>query len=368
MRERHHAHRLRDLAERLRPRHRSSQRAFSFRALREHHGPRWVIGASAAVTVVFVAAICLIGRLSGGRAFSFTGYAAAVNGWRSRVADANRRTPVSLAAVVPLPAPRSDATPAVESSPRAPAPSSDYLLQNLRESSRTVSWTIPAGVTNTQIALLWQRRGFGTALEFLSALNDPIILAEFGATPPMMDGWIPPGTVRFSQGSSASSVVRRLLTAFSDATAALFAEAATRYPNLSRNEILTLASIIEKEAGSLSERRKVSSVFHNRLRRRMRLQAEPTIAYALGHPRRRLRPSDRVTESAYNTYRVSGLPPSPIGNASYESIVAAVRPENTDYLFFDVGGNGANRYSASYEQHANPSAANDSATPVANEQ
>jgi cell division protein YceG involved in septum cleavage len=324
-----------------------------------------VIGASSLITITLATTIAYIGHLSGGKAFSLSSYVGTVNGFRSRVAGAARRAPVSLASVIPLPISRVEPSPTRETPSRLPAPSVDYLLENLRDSSRTVSWTIPAGLTNTQIALLWQHKGFGTGLEFLSALNDPRLLADFGLAPPMSDGWILAGTVRFAQGSSAGSVVRQLLTTFRDETTALFAEAANRYPNLSQKHILTLASIIEKEAGSLSERRKVSSVFHNRLRRGMRLQAEPTIAYALGHPRRPLRPSDRRAQSAFNTYHVVGLPPSPICNVSYESILAAVTPEKTTHLFFDVGENGSNRYSDSYDEHVVPNVADEDMTRIA---
>jgi UPF0755 protein len=117
---------------------------------------------------------------------------------------------------------------------------------------------------------------------------------------------------------------------------------------------VTLASMIERETGLPEERPQISRVFHNRLARRMRLECDPTVIYAL---RRAERPVERLTyddlefESPWNTYRVFGLPPSPIANPGAESLRAAVEPARGDALYFVASPGGGHRFSSDYESH-----------------
>jgi len=244
--------------------------------------------------------------------------------------------------------------------PRPVAPTTDYLLDDLRGSATYVVWTLPSRVTNTQIALLWQANGFGPALELLTALNDDRLLAKYGLRSPLPDGYILAGSYRFPKGSPARTVAALMLDEFHAATADLFADARRLYPSMSSQDVLTLASIIEQEAGTADGKRRVSSVFHNRLRRGMRLQSEPTIAYGLGNPQRSMMPSDRSAQSPYNTYVIDGIPPSPICSVSLDSIRAAVHPAETAYLFFDVGEGGKNRFSTTLAEHVGGSLADTS--------
>ena len=118
-----------------------------------------------------------------------------------------------------------------------------------------------------------------------------------------------------------------------------------------RHEIITLASIIEKEAQSKSERPRISSVFHNRLKRGWRLQADPTVLYALGNPERLLTKADLDVDSPYNTYVYKGLPPGPIASPGIDSIIAALRPEETVYLYFVAVGDGKHHFSKTLSEH-----------------
>ncbi len=120
-------------------------------------------------------------------------------------------------------------------------------------------------------------------------------------------------------------------------------------------ELLVLASIVEKESGNKEDKRKVASVFLNRLRKKMRLQSDPTVVYGLtggnGKLNRELTRKDLKTKSAFNTYKISGLPPSPICNPSKSSIYAVANPLETDFLFFVANGKGGHNFSQNLQQH-----------------
>ena len=219
------------------------------------------------------------------------------------------------------------------------------------DSAQLVEWKIVSGLSNVQISQQWEDKGFGTTFEFLEALNDAQIASQFGVPAPMTEGWILSDTYRFAKRTPARKVVRMMLSEFRRQADALLSESTQRYPNLSETEMLTLASIIEKESRDRPDRRRVSSVYHNRLRQGMRLEADPTLAFALGNPDRMLRNRDRWVQSPHNTYKNTGLPPAPICNISLDSLNAAVYPDETDYLFFVSMGNGRHYYSRTYREH-----------------
>jgi len=122
--------------------------------------------------------------------------------------------------------------------------------------------------------------------------------------------------------------------------------------NMSRNEVITLASMIEKETSSDTERRIVSAVFHNRLSRKMPLQSDPTVIYALmPNFHGTLYKRDLRTDSPYNTYRHTGLPPGPIANPGRESLYAALYPDNVAYLYFVSKNDGTHYFSSTLQEH-----------------
>ena len=163
-----------------------------------------------------------------------------------------------------------------------------------------------------------------------------------------------PETYEISRGDTRASVVRRMQQAHDEALAALWAE---RAPNLvvrTPEEAVILASIVEKETGIASERPQVAAVFTNRLRRGMRLESDPTIVYPItkGRPLGRgIRRSELEAGTPYNTYRIEGLPPTPITNPGREALRAVLNPPESTALYFVADGTGGHVFAATYEVH-----------------
>ncbi len=214
-----------------------------------------------------------------------------------------------------------------------------------------VSWTVPEGLTMAAIAELWETSGFGTATAFQEAAEADGLLERYGIPEDKtVEGYLFPSTYKFAKGTTVERVVEVMLGEFEKRWIETF-DAEARDLELTRHEIITLASIIEEEAQSASERPRISSVFHNRLKRNWRLQADPTVLYALGNPERLLTKADLSVDSPYNTYKYKGLPPGPIANPGIDSIMAALRPEKTDYLYFVAIGEGKHHFSKTLSEH-----------------
>lgn len=172
---------------------------------------------------------------------------------------------------------------------------------------------------------------------------------------PEPEGAYLPETYFYSHGDSRAAVLARMTAAMNEALAAAWAKRNPKIALKSPRQALVLASIIEKETGVAVERRRVSAVFHNRLRRGMRLQSDPTVAYAvtgggvsLGRPLSR---ADLEADSPYNTYRVAGLPPGPIANPGRASLIAAVQPLDTKEYYFVADGQGGHAFSRTLREH-----------------
>lgn len=213
-----------------------------------------------------------------------------------------------------------------------------------------ISWTVPEGLTMAAIADLWEAGGFGTAAAFREASETTRLLKMHGLEDKTMEGYLFPNTYKFAKGTTAEKVVEMMLGEFKRNWIEAFDEDASGL-GCTRHEIVTLASIIEEEAQSKSERPRIASVFHNRLRRGWRLQADPTVLYALGNPERLLTKADLDVDSPYNTYMYKGLPPGPIANPGVDSIIAVLRPEKTDYLYFVAIGEGKHHFSKTLSEH-----------------
>ena len=169
------------------------------------------------------------------------------------------------------------------------------------------------------------------------------------------EGSLLPETYYFSLGDSRTALVRRMHESMETALASLWVKRAPGLTLETPEQALVLASIIERETGVAAERARVSAVFHNRLRRGMRLQSDPTVAYALtlgSTPLdRSLVKSDLRVQSPYNTYLVHGLPPTPIANPGRASIEAALHPAPTDELYFVADGTGGHAFARTYAEH-----------------
>jgi UPF0755 protein len=173
--------------------------------------------------------------------------------------------------------------------------------------------------------------------------------------PPPEEGSLLPETYFYAFGDSRAGLVRRMEDAMRKTLDELWLQRAEGLPFRTRREALILASIVDKETGVAGERDKVAAVFINRLRRGMRLQADPTVIYGLtegdGALGRELNRRDWEHDSAYNTYQIDGLPPGPIGNPGRASIEAVLRPANVDYLYFVADGSGGHAFARTLAEH-----------------
>lgn len=212
------------------------------------------------------------------------------------------------------------------------------------------SFTVPEGLTAAATAELWETSGLGTAQEFRDAIEATDILQKYLPDNVTVEGYLFPNTYKFAKGSSVETVVKMMLAESDMIWDESLSEEAEAL-GLTRHQVITLASIIEREAGSKSEIPLVSSVFHNRLKGNWRLQADPTVLYALGDPKRPLTREDLKTVSPYNTYLHKGLPPGPIGNPGKASILGALRPEKTSYYYFVAIGPGQHHFSKTLAEH-----------------
>lgn len=193
-----------------------------------------------------------------------------------------------------------------------------------------------------------------TVKEFADILNNETALIG-EASGGIREGMLLPETYNFTYGEDRQQVMRRAQKAMDKALQEAWENRAANLPLKSPEELLILASIIEKETGIASERPQVASVFVNRLRKGMKLQTDPTVIYALTAGKselgRNLTRKDLGTDSPYNTYKYAGLPPAPICNPGLESIKAAANPDITEYLYFVASGNGGHNFAKSLNEH-----------------
>lgn len=208
---------------------------------------------------------------------------------------------------------------------------------------------VPEGLRLSEIAALVEAQLGIPAASFRRAAQDPKLLADFGIPATTAEGYLYPSTYQVPVGATATDLVRQMLAEF---TARWQPEWTARLDTLrmSRHAIVTLASIIEGEVRYPPDRPYVSSVYHNRLARSMRLQADPTVSYALGR-RRRLYEKDYQFPSPYNTYLIDGLPPTPIGQPSSASLEAALYPARTGFLYLVARPDGKHIFSRTLSEH-----------------
>ena len=202
--------------------------------------------------------------------------------------------------------------------------------------------TIPEGYTHTQIAELLDKKEVAEKETFLKLAKD---------SKKSWEGYLFPDTYEVPKKYGAENMSKVMLSNFNQiAIENEFTDKAEKI-GFSLNEIIILASIIEKEAKFSEEKSKVSSVFYNRLEKGMKLQSCATIQYILEEPKERLDENDLKIESPYNTYLYKGLPPGPICNPGLDSIMAALESEEEDYLYFVLGENGKHIFSKTYQEH-----------------
>jgi len=213
--------------------------------------------------------------------------------------------------------------------------------------------TVPEGLTLVEVGDRFVASGFGPLESLLAAFRDPTSIRDLDPAASDLEGYLFPDTYHFAKATPASGIAAAMVSRFRTVTGETFL-ASARAVGLELSEAVTLASLIEKETGVKGERRVISSVFHNRLRLRMRLQCDPTVRYALvraGHATERLSRKDLEFDSPWNTYVVRGLPPGPIANPGLASLLAAVSPAKGDLLYFVAAPGGGHEFSADLVSH-----------------
>jgi len=210
--------------------------------------------------------------------------------------------------------------------------------------------TIPEGYTISQITPLLARTLKVPVESVQAAVRDTALLARLDVPNPTLEGYLFPDTYAFPLGTTASQAVREMVYDFErrwkpdwDAKAADL--------KINRNDLVTMASIVEREARVPEERPVIAAVYYNRLRKGMLLQADPTVQYALGHHVGRVLYKDLAVASPYNTYIHKGLPPGPVASPGVASLAAAANPANVPYLYFVASRDGHHEFRMTLQEH-----------------
>lgn len=214
--------------------------------------------------------------------------------------------------------------------------------------------TIPEGLALDEIAARVAEAGFGSPERLLESFRDPRLVHDLDPAASDLEGYLFPDTYSFPRGASEERITAAMVKRFREVTGPGYAEAAEA-AGLDLRGAVTLASLIEKETSLPEERGRISRVFHNRLRRGMLLQCDPTVIYALkrdGLEVQRLTYEQLEHDSPWNTYVSPGLPPGPIASPGAASLEAAVHPAEGEELYFVASPEGGHRFSSDLESHS----------------
>lgn len=228
------------------------------------------------------------------------------------------------------------------------------VLYKLREGGiKIYQITIPEGLPSWEVAEILDAKGIVKKDSFLALIDNPQVFKEDFSFFPLhgsLEGYLYPDTYYFTKEENPQKVVRKFLSCFQEVALPIYEEGKLKN-SFSLQKVIILASIVEKETHIPSEKPIVAAVFYNRLRKGYRLEADPTVKYALGNFRERLTHDELKTPSPYNTYLYYGLPPGPICSPERDSIYAALHPAAVDYLYFVAKGDGSHKFSRTYEEH-----------------
>ena len=227
----------------------------------------------------------------------------------------------------------------------------NILKQLVRSNPEMIRVTLLEGWTISQVTQAISE-SMNLSSEILSSLcYDEQFINELGLEEKSLEGYLFPDTYLFLESENdPKEILRQIVSEFNEIYEDNLRQR-TEQIGLTINEVLTLASIIEGEAIFDSERAIIAAVYHNRLKKRMRLQADPTIQYIIKDGPRRLSLEDLKIDSPYNTYLYRGLPPGPIGNPGKASILSVLYPDENDYLFFVARGDGYHTFTRTIDEH-----------------
>lgn len=211
--------------------------------------------------------------------------------------------------------------------------------------------TIPEGYNIYQIAALFQEKGLLDGQDFMAKVFDKALMEKLGVKGVSFEGHLYPETYFFVKGMDSEAIIKTMVSRLREVIPSEF-ESRAKEIGLTMEEVINLASIVEKETGNPEERPVISAVFHNRLKKRMRLQTDPTVIYGMienfdGD----LRKKDLKKKTPYNTYRINGLPLGPIANPGIDAIRAALYPADVDYFYFVSKNNGSHAFARTLKEH-----------------
>jgi len=210
--------------------------------------------------------------------------------------------------------------------------------------------TVPEGYNLYQIAELVDAANFGTQTDFIQAATDSARVRQNGLEGETFEGYLFPDTYYFPREVAIDRIIAAMVKRFG----AVFIpewQARTQELGWTVHQVVTLASIIEKETGAAFERPIISSVFHNRLKKKMRLETDPTVIYGIKNFDGNLTRKHLTTPTPYNTYKIRGLPIGPIANPGSASLEAALYPDDTKYLYFVSRKDSTHQFSTNLKQH-----------------
>ena len=210
--------------------------------------------------------------------------------------------------------------------------------------------TIPEGYSIKQIAEVLEKNNLCSKDEFIEKAFDMEMVESLNINGESLEGYLFPETYFFSKNPSPENIINTMANRFFSIYTNEFQKRAEEI-NFTDHEIITLASIIEKETGAAKERKLISSVFHNRLKKRMKLETDPTVIYGIKNFNGNITRKDLRKKTPYNTYIIRGLPPGPIANPGIESIKAALYPAKTEFLFFVSKKDGTHYFSRTLREH-----------------
>jgi UPF0755 protein len=235
-----------------------------------------------------------------------------------------------------------------------PMSTPEVLEKLVRGQVVTDSVTVIEGLTLEEIAERLENAGLGRREAFLDLMRSPRLIADLDPDAPDLEGYLFPETYSFARHTDEQTVVATLVKTFRQRYDAQVRPLLAARPGRSLREVVTLASIVEKEAQVPGERPVIAGVYANRLNRGIGLMADPTVIYSLkrlGQWNGNIRREDLRVDSPYNTYRYAGLPPGPICNPGLASLRAAADPADVPYLYFVSRNDGSHVFSSTLQEH-----------------
>ena len=234
-----------------------------------------------------------------------------------------------------------------------PMAARDVLGKIARGEVFTIAITFPEGLTIAEMSKIFEGHGFGSAASFVAAAHDPALAKSFDPGARDLEGYIFPDTYTVPRRTDANVLVHQMVERFEKVVTPDMRQAAADR-GVTVRQLVTLASIVEKETAQPAERPEIAAVYSNRLKIGMPLQCDPTVIYALervGKFDGNLRRDDLAFDSPYNTYRYPGLPPGPIAAPGKASLEAAAHPADADYLYFVSRNDGSHAFARTLDEH-----------------